>query len=265
MSQILNLSIQLLHSVVNKVSDFVNPPQGKTYLVTGASRGIGKAIAIELAKQGKNLVLVARNESNLNAVQKEIFSKYKVEVHVIPFDVTDYDDVEELLKTATAKSGPIDSIILNAGVANSHKVGKNGFSQDLRVIETNLLAPIALINAFVGYAKSNKIENPHVIVVTSVGSDLVTMYLGAYCGSKSGLTKYIESCALELEKENFYFTNVQPGFVDTDMTNGLSKTLGQYLAVTPEWCAKEICFAINRRQRQRYIPHWLYYPIGISN
>ena len=253
--------LPILRKFVDKAVAYVIPPQGKVYLVTGASKGIGKAIAFELAKQGKSLILVARTEKTLLEVQQDIVDKYKVPVISIPFDVVDFDGFQKVLKTAHSKIGPVDTIILNAGIATGHRVGKNGFAQDLTVLETNLLGPISEINDFVNYAKSVQIVNPHVVIITSVASDVSAKYLGAYCASKSGLSKYLESCALELEGKGFYFTNIQPGFITTDMIKGKVGLLGKVFSVTSEWCAKETVFAINRRQQQRYIPHWLYYPV----
>ena len=255
--------MQFLQSVYKDTTTYVNsyikPPQGKVYLVTGASQGIGKAIAHELGRQGKALVLVARNEKKLLEVKEDIAHKYNVPVITICFDVTDFDGYQKLFATAQAKLSSVDTIILNAGTFSAHKVGKTGFLKDISVLETNLLAPISCINEFVANAKQHKIKNPHIVVITSIAAEMPSMQAGAYGASKSGLTKYVESCALELESEGFYFTNIQPGFIATDLSDNAIKGIFKYACIDVEWCAKETVYAINRRQRQRYIPHWLYF------
>ena len=90
---------------------FGTPPKGKVFLITGASKGIGKALAFELAKQGRTVILVSRNQKLLNQVQQEITTKYNTNVYAMPFDVTTYDGYDELLINANKLAGPVDTII----------------------------------------------------------------------------------------------------------------------------------------------------------
>ena len=234
-------------------------PRGKTYLVTGASKGIGRELALRLGKAGKTLVLTARNEGLLKQVKEEIVAKYGVKVFAIPFDVTEFDNYNEFFEKATHLAGPIDTIILNAGVGASHAVGSKGaFDKDLSVLETNLLGPMSAINVFVNYAKQYHIKDPHVVVVTSVAGDIARPTKGAYSASKSALTQFVESCALELESEGFYFTNIKPGIIKTDMTTYASDNFKCSL----EYAASEMMFAINHRFNVFYVPFAVYWPLA---
>ena len=236
------------------------PPQGKVFLITGASRGIGKAIALKLASQGKIVILVARNESKLIELRDEIKHKYNMKSYTISFDVTRFDSYDTLLEKANSFV-PVDTIILNAGILSSHPVGKHGFDKDLPVLETNLIGPVSCINSFVSYAKEKNIENPHIVIITSVAAYIPAARIGAYNASKAGLTTYLNCCALELQQQGFYFTNILPGFITTDMTENLKPPMS-WFSISVDWCANETVSAINNKYSFRFIPHYMYYPLS---
>eukprot|EP00834_Sanchytrium_tribonematis_P004540 NODE_229_length_12207_cov_1.116700.p6 type:complete len:285 gc:universal NODE_229_length_12207_cov_1.116700:5772-4918(-) len=257
----------MLQSIVYKFIQFLYyvyrllpfAPKGKTVLVTGASKGIGRDVALELAKNGLDVILTARNEKQLRAVKEEIVSKYNVKAYAVPFDVTEFDHYDELFERATHLAGPIDTIVLNAGVNSTHAVGSKGaFDKDLSVLETNLLGPMSCINVFVSYAKQFHIKDPHVVVVTSVAADIARSQKGAYSASKAALSIFLESAAMELESEGFWFTNIKPGFIKTEMTSYMK---GDSLKVTSEYAAKEIAFAMRYRFNSWFTPVLIYWPL----
>ena len=135
-----------------------------TFLITGASKGIGKQMAIELAQKNKTLVLVARNQALLDELVEHL-AQYKCPVYAIAYDVTNFDGYEQLLQRATRMAGPIDTLVLNAGILYKNAIGK-GFKDDKATVDTNLLGPMAFIHAFVSYA--SEIDHPHVVVVSSI-------------------------------------------------------------------------------------------------
>ena len=232
--------------------------ENKTVLITGASKGIGRELAINFAKERKTLVLAARNESLLNILKEELVASYDAKVYVVPFDVTEFDNYNEFLEKAAHVAGPIDTIVLNAGIGSGHSVGSKGaFDKDLSVLETNLLGPISCINEYVKYAKLNHIQDPHVVVITSVAADIARPYKGAYSASKAALSIYVESCALELESEGFWFTNIKPGIIKTEMTTAY----GDSIKCSVEYAAKEMMFAIKYRFGSFYVPVMVYWPL----
>eukprot|EP00835_Amoeboradix_gromovi_P004027 NODE_292_length_11597_cov_0.265177.p5 type:complete len:260 gc:universal NODE_292_length_11597_cov_0.265177:2138-1359(-) len=247
----------LLHRYLSSI------PTGKTFLITGASKGIGKAIAMELAKHGKTIILVSRNEKLLLQVQQEILAKYmKSNVYIIPFDVTSFDRYDELFELGTKIAGSIDSIICNAGVLGIHGIGTDdAFDKDVQIFETNLLAPISCINSFVRYCRRLNIKNPHIVAITSLSTEFIEPQKGAYCSSKVALGAYLESCLIELEPEGFWFTNIKPGLTDTEMANIASKEVS-FLKVSAEYCAKHSVSAIFKRKYNSFVPNYLVYPIG---
>ena len=101
--------------------------KGKTAIVTGASRGIGKALASTAASLGVNLVIAARQEGPLKETAEEIAKKFKVEVLAIPCDVTKLEDLENLVNRAKEKFGKIDILINNAGVSSQYPFEKQPF------------------------------------------------------------------------------------------------------------------------------------------
>eukprot|EP00834_Sanchytrium_tribonematis_P001342 NODE_32_length_37098_cov_1.132760.p12 type:complete len:252 gc:universal NODE_32_length_37098_cov_1.132760:28706-27951(-) len=251
----------MISSWIKAAKDYYYPTEGNVFLITGASRGIGKSIAIELAKKRKILVLVARNEKNLINLREELRVKYNIPVYSIVFDVTEFDGIQKLLLAAHKLAGPIDTIILNAGILSVHKIDRSKFSKDLSIIETNLLGPIGFINEYVTYAKNENVAKPHIVIITSIAADVTLPKMGAYSASKAGLSIYLESCILELESQGFSFTNIKPGFIRSDMTGHLN----QILMYDSEKCAKEILIAMKFRQFERYVPQFIYWPLGTGD
>eukprot|EP00835_Amoeboradix_gromovi_P006910 NODE_939_length_2915_cov_0.365412.p2 type:complete len:205 gc:universal NODE_939_length_2915_cov_0.365412:1418-2032(+) len=180
-------------------------PSGKVFLITGATKGIGRELAVRLASKGKTLVLTGRNEDLLKQVKEEIYAKYNTIVYTISFDVSKFDDYSQFFERVNHMAGPVDTIVLNAGISGGHPVGSKGaFDRDLDMLETNLLGPISCVNVFVNYAKQHHIKDPHVVVISSVAGDIARPLKGAYSASKSALNQFIEACALELESEGTF-------------------------------------------------------------
>lgn len=234
------------------------PRRAKTCLITGANRGIGRALALQLASEGVNVVLAGRQMAPLQLVKQEIEAKYRVNVMCQVYDVTDYE-CTGMLHQLHAEMGPIDCVVLNAGIGHSVVTGaKNSFQKELSTIQTNVLGPMALVNAFVLYAKQYHIQDPHVVAVTSVAADIPRPKKGAYGASKAALGAYLNAASLELGQEGFWFTNIKPGFIDTDMTSYFDSSI----KVSSGYAAKEMSFAMQFRFKSWYTP-LPYYPLSV--
>jgi len=184
-------------------------------LVTGASRGIGRAIALKLASQGTAVVLTARNRAELEAVARDISGRGGVAV-AIPADITEAGQVQAMVDEALRRFGRIDVLVNNAGVTGMSSLVNAEPDDWKRIIEINLFGTYNLCRAVAPHMmtrRSGKIVN--------LGSD--SSFIGyplfsAYAASKHGVLGLTRSLAEELKPHNIQVNTVCPSFVDTDMT-----------------------------------------------
>src|SRR6267142_201378 len=191
--------------------------EGRTALVTGASRGLGAALAEELAERGARVVLVAREEGPLDEVVERIRSRGGT-AHALPADVGDKSSVHPLVGAAAALVGPIDVLVHNASALGPTPLGLlldtecEDFS---RVLEVNLVGPFRLTRAVAG---SMALRGRGVVVhITSDASVNAYPRWGAYSVSKAGLDHLGRLFASELGELGVRFFTVDPGEMDTRM------------------------------------------------
>jgi NAD(P)-dependent dehydrogenase (short-subunit alcohol dehydrogenase family) len=190
---------------------------GKAALVTGASRGLGASLALELARRGARVVAVARAASTLDPVVDRIRAD-GFEAHALVADQGDKDAVYPLVGAATALVGPIDMLVLNAstlGAVPLRELADTECEDFARVLEVNLLGPFRLTKAVVG---SMVVRGAGLVV--GISSDAaVNGYpgWGAYGVSKAGLDQLLRTWAAELEGSGVRFLSLDPGEMDTRM------------------------------------------------
>lgn len=186
----------------------------KVVLITGASSGIGAAIAIKFAEEGASVIIVARNETKL----KEVAYKCKrngAQVLLIIADVTKDDDLKEIISNTRRVGSRIDILINNAGIAETAEIwDENAMEVYERVIATNLRSVVYLTHLAVPYLIKSK---GNIINISSIGSfaPLSTGYF-AYCASKAGLDNFTRAIALDLATKGVRVNTVNPGPVRTD-------------------------------------------------
>lgn len=222
--------------------------QGKNALVTGASRGIGRAIALELAKQGANVAVnYAGNEAKADAVVQEI-EQMGLKSIKVQADVTSESDVKEMVKAVTSEFGSLDILINNAGVTKDNLLMRMKEADFDQVINTNLKGVFICTKAVTRQMmkqKSGKIIN----VASIVG---VTGNPGQanYAAAKAGVIGLTKTSAKELASRNIYVNAVAPGFISTDMTDQLTAEQQEAMSAmipleklgTPEEVAKVVRF-----------------------
>lgn len=187
-------------------------PQGKTALVTGANRGIGKAIAIELIEQGATVYAGARTLSSLDELKAQFGDK------LIPLqlDVTDQKSID----TAAAQITDLDILINNAGVLSFGQIFANNASDTLKHhLDVNVTGVIHLSNALVNHIKK---DSPTAIVNVSSLAGLANMpMIGTYSVSKAAVHSINQGMRAELTKNNTLVMGVYPGPIDTEMAASL--------------------------------------------
>lgn len=239
----------------------------KTVVITGASSGIGKALALEFAKRGYNLGLAARRLDKLEALKTEIAQRSQstgtsVHVEVCELDVDQTQRVGPALHDLFQQLGQVDTVVVNAGVNKVTSVGKGHLNDELALIQTNLLGAVATVNAAVEYFKAQK--KGHVVGISSLASLTPIPKQAAYCATKAGFSMYLDAAAVELRKKNIRFTKILPGFVKTDIVENMD----QYpFIVSAEQAAKEIVDHIEKGRSVGVVPGfpWKFVKPVLSN
>lgn len=197
--------------------------KGKTALVTGAGKGIGKAVAIALAKEGVNVALLARTESDLQKVATEI-EALGVETSVVTADVTDIESVNEAVEQVQQELGFIDILINNAGTAAFGKFLELEPEKWEHIIKVNLMGPYYVTRAVLPAMISKKTGD--IVNISSTAGQRGAAVTSAYSASKFGLIGLTESLMQEVRKHNIRVTSLTPSTVATDLAVELKLTDG---------------------------------------
>lgn len=223
-------------------------PSNKTAVVTGASRGIGKAIALMLSAQGVNVVLNYRNgAAAVEEVVKEIQQNGGSAI-AVQGDVSSFQDAERLMKTAVDQFGSVDLLINNAGITKDTLLLRMSEEDFDTVIDVNLKGAfncIKHVSTIMLKQRSGKIIN-----ISSVIGVVGNIGQSNYAAAKAGIIGFTKSCAKELASRGITVNAIAPGFIQTDMTDGLhEKTKEAILSNiplkklgTPEDVAHMVCF-----------------------
>ena len=200
----------------------------KCALITGATRGIGKQIAITLAEQGYNIALNYRKENEeLENTKKEI-EEIGVQVLAVKGDVANFENCENFVKQVIERFGQIDVLVNNAGITKDMllmRMKKEDFEQ---VIDTNLVGTFNVTKNVVPYmmkARSGRIINISSVVGISGNAGQTN-----YSASKAGIIGFTKSLAKEIASRNILVNAVAPGFIETNMTDVLKDDVKQEIA-----------------------------------
>lgn len=197
--------------------------KGKTALITGASRGIGKAIALQMAKNGANVaVIYAGNEAAAIEVC-ELARQFGVKAESYQCDVSNFEKTKQLSDTVIKEFGGIDILVNNAGIVKDTLVlsmKENDFSS---VIDTNLKGAFHMIKHT--YSHFMKKRSGRIINITSVIGLVGNAGQANYAAAKAGLIGLTKSVAKELAVRGVTCNAIAPGYIKTDMTDALSQNI----------------------------------------
>jgi NAD(P)-dependent dehydrogenase (short-subunit alcohol dehydrogenase family) len=204
--------------------------RGKVVMITGASQGLGRALALACAQEGANLVLNSRNADSLDPVAQEAEGA-GVEVLAIPGDVSRSTHVEMLVSAAVERFGRIDVLVNNAGLLGP-RVPIEEYPEDewRKVLEANLTGPFLLARAVVPHMP----EGGSIINVTSGVSIEGRPRWGAYSVSKFGVEGLTQILAAELEERGIRVNSVDPGGMRTEMRAAAYPDEDPMTKITPE-------------------------------
>lgn len=240
--------------------------QDKRAIVTGASGGIGRALAIELARAGVDQVLIARRADRLEAVVDEV-RKLGRRAEAVVGDVTDATVRERALGVAREQFGGLDIIVNNAGVSAHGRFADADPNRLRPIMETNFFAPAEFIRAALPMLKSGR--EPIVVNIGSVLGQRGCPHKSEYAASKFALRGFSESLRAELAPLGIDVLVVTAGPTDTEFFKHLLEEHGELpwgegKPVSPERVARSTVRAI-RRGKHEIVPSWRGWFLTIAN
>lgn len=212
-------------------------------LVTGASRGIGKAIALYLAKNGYNLVLhCSKNAERLNDLKLEIESK-GVKARTLAFDISNRAEAEKVLLNDIETNGVYYGIVLNAGIAMDNPFPAMEDNEWDKVLDTNLGGFYNVIRPII--MPLIQAKKGRIVVMSSISGQCGNRGQVNYSASKAGLIGAAKALSQEVAKRHITVNCVAPGIIETEMTEDLPQEVVKQIPMKRMGSAKEVASAVN--------------------
>ena len=226
----------------------------KTIWITGASSGIGEASAYQFAKEKANLILTATREDKLKEVQQKCIS-LGAQCHILPYDLSDLENIDELTVKAISAFGNIDIAFLNAGISQRSKTLDTSFTVDEKIMSVNFFAPVKITKRLL----PKMIENGGgtIAVTSSISGKFGFPLRSAYASSKFAVYGFFETVHAEYYNDNIRVVMVCPGRINTnisynaleaDGTKHAKMDSGQQGGMSAQKAAIKIVRAINNRK-----------------
>ena len=212
-------------------------------LVTGASRGIGKAIALYLAENGYNLVLhCSKNAERLNDLKSEIESK-GVKARALAFDISNRAEAEKVLLNDIETNGVYYGIVLNAGIAIDNPFPAMEDNEWDKVLDTNLGGFYNVIRPII--MPLIQAKKGRIVVMSSISGQCGNRGQVNYSASKAGLIGAVKALSQEVAKRHITVNCVAPGIIETEMTEDLPQEVVKQIPMKRMGSAKEVASAVN--------------------
>ncbi|MBD2598487.1 SDR family oxidoreductase [Nostoc spongiaeforme FACHB-130] len=229
----------------------------KTIVLTGASAGIGRTLAISLAQQGANLVLAARNQEGLEQTLSAC-TNYPAEVIAVPTDVTQPEACQQLMEKAIATFGKIDILINNAGIGMLTCFDEvTDLAIFKRVMQVNYLGAVYCTHYALPYLKASR---GLLVAISSICGKTGVPTRTGYVASKHAMQGFFDTLRMELQQTGVDVVVISPGFVATDIRQRALGADGKPLGKSPrdesqgnmsvEECVRQIIWAMERRKRE---------------
>jgi short-subunit dehydrogenase len=222
-------------------------------LITGASSGLGKGMAVEFAKLGRNLALCARRVERLTELQAELLAiNPEIKVLIKALDVNEHDDVFRVFKEFDAEMGGLDRIIVNAGMGKGASIGTGYFYANKQTAETNFVAALAQCEAALEIFRPKNAG--HLVTISSISA--VSSYRRAmtvYAASKAALSSMSEGMRIDLMDTNIKVSTIHPGFIRSEINEKVKKV--PFIVDTETGC-KAMVKAIEKEGENSYVPGW---------
>jgi short-subunit dehydrogenase len=228
--------------------------------ITGASSGIGEALAYQLAKKGVRLILSARRKEELERVKGNCTASVQPNIRILPLDLSHPSTLQLSTEAAIQLFGHVDILINNGGISQRSLAKETSLEVDRVLMEVDYFGTVALTKFLLPHFLQRK--TGHYVVTSSVMGIIGTPYRSGYAAAKHALHGFFDSLRAELWKENIFVTLICPGWIRTNITlnavvgdgsklNEMDKTTDQ--GVSPEDFAKKMVMAIEKRKEEVYI------------
>lgn len=232
-------------------------------IVTGASSGIGRAIAVELARAGVDLVVTARREDSLRELADELTNDTGVKVVVVPGDITDDQTRRAVIDAAKNELGGLDLLVNNAGAGATELIEATSEETARKLFDLNFFAPFLLSQMALPLlresAKDQKKIRPTLVFLGSIVGLRGTPHYGLYGAAKGAVITFADALRTELASDRIGVLTVSPGttsseFFDSLLENRSMPHFPKHSAVLPETVARKTVAAI-QKGRHRILPH----------
>lgn len=230
--------------------------EGKVFLVTGASSGIGRSLAEELSDRGATVGVIARRKEFLRDLKNSVSHPEKM--IVLPADVTSESELKKALEEFRKKVHSVDGFIHNAGVTMRALAAETDLKVFRDIMNTNYYPLVYLYRSL---EKDLRQTNGHVVAVSSIQGKFATQYRSGYAASKHAVQAFMDSIRLENSESGIHVLTVSPGFVKTDISikafsadgspHGILDE-GQKRGLEPGIVSRQILKAIESRKRDLY-------------
>ena len=211
----------------------------KNIWITGASSGIGKALAIKFANEGWKVAASARRENLLKELSQE-----SENIYPFPLDVTDVDQCKTVFENIIEKFKDIEISIFGTGIHDPKSEKKFNLDKIREIMEVNYFGTMNCINAVYNYYNNKK--SGQISIISSVAGYRGLPAAGAYCASKSALTSFTETLQFEMKRKNVRVSLVSPGFIKTPMTD--QNDFPMPMIKSPEFAAEQIYIGLIKKK-----------------
>ena len=230
----------------------------KNVLITGASSGLGKGMALEFAKQGCNLALCARRLSNLEELKRQLEEvNPEIKVFIRTLDVTRTEDVFEVFaafhEDFKAIGTTLDRVIVNAGMGKGAPIGKGYATANMQTAITNFCGALSQFEAALKIFRAQ--NHGHLVAISSMSA--FRGYAGAmtvYAATKAGLANLAEGARIDVLNKPITVSTIFPGFIESEMTEGINKKLP--FIIDLQKGSRLLVKAINKESHRAYVPRW---------
>lgn len=225
----------------------------KNILITGASSGLGREMAIQFAKKGRNLALCARRIERLEELKIKLLAiNPDIQVSIKALDVNDHDAVFAIFEAFRQELGQLDRVIVNAGMGKGASIGTGYFAANKQTAVTNFVSALAQCEAAVGIFREQ--NSGHLVTISSISAVRgFRRALNVYAATKAAITSLSEGLRIDLANTNIKVSTIHPGFIRSEINEKVEKV--PFMVDTETGC-KAIIKAIEKEGANSYVPTW---------